>query len=101
MGFPPGDFKSPASAIPPPGLISVVAPLLPPPRPPGPPRGSAFLGLRAHRRGGLDRLADAAHVVLVLDLAHELLDDVLERDQPDGVTRRVHHDRHLAADLPE
>jgi hypothetical protein len=38
-------------------------------------------------------------VVLVLDLADDLLDDVLERDDPGGAAVLVHHDRELAAPL--
>src|SRR5690348_13922593 len=94
MGFPPGDFKSPASAIPPPG------PNLLPPRTPSPLR-TIPPRRRAQRGRGLHGLPHPAHVVLVLDLAHQLLDDVLERDDPDWVPHRVHHDCHLPSNPPE
>src|SRR2546425_6509108 len=40
-------------------------------------------------------------VELVLDLAHDLLDDVLEGDQAGGAPVLVHHDRHVRATLLE
>src|SRR5262245_5360180 len=95
-GSPPGDFKSPASAIPPPGRFRSTCPgaswlstagrfvagaLLPPAR--------ALLARgRAHRGGRFHLLPHAAHVVLVLDLPHQFLDDVLEGDDPDRLPDR-------------
>src|SRR5882672_10780233 len=94
--YTPGDFKSPASAIPPPGLTPLsIAPLSPCPL------RSLVARRRPHRGRRLHGLAHAAHVVLVFDVADQLLDDVLERDEPNRLPRKVHHNGHLTANLSE
>src|SRR5207244_215471 len=66
------------------------------------------LGDVVHQREAVEdetlrRLHDARWlaVELVLDLAHDLLDDVLEGDQAGGAPVLVHHDRHVRAALLE
>ncbi len=63
--------------------------------------GPGRCGHRPHARLGLDVVARRARVVLVLDVADEFLDDVLECHHAGGTAILVDHDRHLGRPRPK